>query len=266
MKHAVFLAPFDECADPAFLAELASDAEHAGWDGLFLWDHVVYRAPVREVADPWIAMAAQAVATERIRLGPMVTPLARRRPQVLARQTASLDNLSKGRLVFGVGLGLDQSGRELSSFGEELDDRTRAEMLDESLEVITELWSGERVHHRGAHYRAEDVAFLPPPLQQPRVPIWVAARWPYRRPLRRAARWDGLFVIDTDGPQDLARALQVVREERGTLDGFDVACEGGMHDDPGPWQQAGATWWLVEPPSTARAAVTTAVRAGPPGS
>ena len=264
MKHAIFLAPFDESADPSFLADMAAEAEAAGWDGFFLWDHVVYRAPVREVADPWIVMAAQAAATERILLGPMVTPLARRRPQILARQTATLDHLSRGRLVFGVGLGLDRSGRELSSFGEELDDRTRAEMLDEALEVITALWTGERVRHTGSHYRAEDVAFLPPPVQQPRVPIWVGARWPYRRPLRRAARWDGLFIIDAEGPQDLAQALRVVRDERGTLDGFAVACEGSPTDDPRPWREAGATWWLVDLLTNTKDAVRRVVGEGPP--
>jgi alkanesulfonate monooxygenase SsuD/methylene tetrahydromethanopterin reductase-like flavin-dependent oxidoreductase (luciferase family) len=209
-------------------------------------------------------MTAQAVRTERILLGPMVTPLARRRPQIVARQTTTLDHLSGGRLVLGVGLGLDRSGNELSSFGEELDDRTRAEMLDEALEVVSALWTGERVHHAGAHYRAEDVAFRPPPVQQPRIPVWVGARWPYQRPLRRAARWDGLFVIDTEGPQDLSQALRVVRDERGSLDDYAVACVGSPTDDPRPWREAGATWWLVDPFTTTRDAVRRVVTAGPP--
>ncbi len=263
-RHAIFLAPFDESADAAFLAEAAADAEAAGWDGFFLWDHVQYRPPVEAVADPWVAMTAMAMRTERVKLGALVTPLARRRPQVLARQVTTLDRLSGGRMVFGVGLGLDKSGRELSAFGEEMDDRVRAEMLDESLDVITKLWTGERVQHRGEHYVVDDARFLPVPVQQPRVPVWVAARWPNRRPIRRAGRWDGLFAIDLGGPQDLVEALAEIRQERGSLDGFEVACVGGPDDDPRPWIDAGATWWLVDPFSTTHQAVRDTVAAGPP--
>lgn len=135
-RHGIFLPIFDELADPRLLGELGAAAEARGWDGMFLWDHVTYRAPVRAVTDPWIALACVAMQTSTIALGPMVTPLARRRPQVLARQVAALDRLSGGRFVLGVGLGLDASGRELSSFGEELDDRRRAEMLDEALALV----------------------------------------------------------------------------------------------------------------------------------
>jgi alkanesulfonate monooxygenase SsuD/methylene tetrahydromethanopterin reductase-like flavin-dependent oxidoreductase (luciferase family) len=250
MRTGIFLPPFDGAADPRFLTALAADAEANGWDGFFLWDHVMYRPPVEEVADPWIAMAAIAMATERVRFGALVTPLARRRPQIVARQAATLDHLSGGRLVLGVGLGLDRSGRELSAFGEEGDDRTRAAMLDEALEVITDLWSGEPVRHQGEHYLVDDATFLPPPVQRPRIPVWVGARWPYRRPLRRAARWDGLFAIDFGGPQDLAEALHEIRAARGDLEGFDVVCTGAAGDDPRPWADAGATWWLVDPFST----------------
>lgn len=264
MRTGIFLPPFDGAADPRFLASLAADAEAHGWDGVFLWDHVMYRPPVGEVADPWIAMAAMAMATERLRLGALVTPLARRRPQIVARQATTLDHLSDGRLVLGVGLGLDSSGRELSAFGEELDDRTRAAMLDEALELITELWRGETVHHEGAHYRAENVTFVPTPMQQPRIPVWVAARWPHRRPLQRAARWDGLFAIDFGGPQDLAEALDEIRAVRGDLRGFDVVCTGPLDADATTWAAAGATWWLVDPFSTDRDVLRSIVAAGPP--
>ena len=264
MRHAVFLPPFDGLADPRLVASLAADAEEAGWDGFFVWDHVLYRSPVEAVADPWVVLAAAAMTTERLLLGPMVTPVARRRPHVLARQTVSLDQLSEGRLVLGVGLGLDRSGRELSAFGEELDDRVRAAMLDEGLVLIDELWGGETVDHAGAHYRAEGVRFLPRPVQRPRIPVWVAGRWPHRRPLRRAARWDGMFLIDLGGPQDLAEAVAELRAERGDLDGFEVVCDGAAGADPRPWAGAGATWWLAEPPSTDPATVRAVIAAGPP--
>jgi alkanesulfonate monooxygenase SsuD/methylene tetrahydromethanopterin reductase-like flavin-dependent oxidoreductase (luciferase family) len=139
VRYGIFLPPFDELADARVLAELAVRAEDGGWDGFFLWDHVLYRPPVSGLADPWIAPAAIATVTERLLLGPLVTPLARRRPWIVARQAATLDRLSKGRFVLGVGLGLDHGGGELSRFGEELDDHRRAEMLDEALELTGQL-------------------------------------------------------------------------------------------------------------------------------
>ena len=153
------------------MAEAAAVAEGAGWDGVFVWDHIMYREPVTAAGDPWIGLAAMAAATTRVMLGPMVTPLARRRPQMVARQGAALDQLSSGRFILGAGLGLDRSGRELSAFGEELDDRKRAEMLDESLGIISGLWSGEPYTHEGPHYTVADVTFRPRPQQRPRPAI-----------------------------------------------------------------------------------------------
>jgi Luciferase-like monooxygenase len=140
------IAPENELANPALVADLAAAAEEAGWHGVFVWDHVRWREPVVEVADPWITLTAIATASERVRIGPMVTPLARRRPVKVARETATLDRLSGGRLTLGVGLGNDHAGRELSITGEEIDGRRRARMLDESLQILTAAWSGEPVH------------------------------------------------------------------------------------------------------------------------
>ena len=187
MQQGLFIPQFGELADPRLLADFGRRAEQAGWDGLFVWDHIQYRAPAAVVLDPWVTLAAIGAATDRLRLGAMVTPLARRRPWVVARQVAALDLLTQGRMVLGVGLGLDDSGKELSTFGEELDARTRAEMLDESLEIIHGLLSGQTVQHRGRHYVVDGATFLPTPVQKP-LPTWVAARWPNRAPLRRAAR------------------------------------------------------------------------------
>src|SRR4051812_7633766 len=156
-RRGIFIAPFEELADAAVLARLAERAEGAGWDGFFVWDHVDYRAPVQAIADPWVAMAAIACATERILLGPLITPPARRRIHKLARETVTLDRLSGGRLVFGAGLGSDNSG-EFSKFGEEADGRARAALLDEGLERLAAYWGGE---------------FEPRPLQQPRIPVWL---------------------------------------------------------------------------------------------
>ena len=163
MRSGLFLPLFDALADPAVVARLSAEADEAGWDGVFVWDNLRFVEPVVDVADPWITLAAMASATERVRLGPLVTPLARRRPVKVARETATLDRLSGGRLTLGVGLGSDSFASEYSITGEELDDRRRARMLDESLEILAAAWSGEPVHHRGEHYTVDCMRFLPPP-------------------------------------------------------------------------------------------------------
>jgi alkanesulfonate monooxygenase SsuD/methylene tetrahydromethanopterin reductase-like flavin-dependent oxidoreductase (luciferase family) len=230
MRRGIFLAPFGELAEPRLLVDLAVRAEAAGFDGFFLWDHVAYRAPVRALADPWVALSAIAVATERVRIGPLVTPPARRRIQKLARETVTLDRLSGGRLVFGAGLGSDNSG-EFSDFGEVVDARERAVALDDGLERLLRYWGGE---------------FEPRPVQEPRPPVWLAARWPNRRPLRRAARFDGVFPIDLPGPAELAEIVAFVEAERGGAETpFDVVVDNPAGADPQPWVDAGATWCLT---------------------
>jgi alkanesulfonate monooxygenase SsuD/methylene tetrahydromethanopterin reductase-like flavin-dependent oxidoreductase (luciferase family) len=229
-KRAVYVAPFDELSDPRLLADLAASAEAEGWDGFFLWDHVNYRPPVRAVADPWVALSACATVTERIRLGPMVTPLSRRRVQKLARETATLDRLSDGRLVLGVGLGSDRNG-ELEPFGEVVDPRERARLLDDGLERLVSLWGGE---------------FRPAPVQQPRIPVWVAGRWPNRAPVRRAARWDGFFPIELPEPAALARIASEAGGLRTPDQGpFDLVVEIAPGAAASPWEEAGATWVLT---------------------
>jgi alkanesulfonate monooxygenase SsuD/methylene tetrahydromethanopterin reductase-like flavin-dependent oxidoreductase (luciferase family) len=247
IRSGLWLPLFDELADPVVVAGLAAEAEEAGWHGVFVWDHLRWRAPVRQVADPWVTLAAIAAATERVRLGPMVTPLARRRPAKVARETATLDRLSGGRLVLGVGLGSDRFGDELSKTGEELDDRRRAAMLDESLGILRTAWSGETVHHHGEHYAIDGIQFLPRPVQQPGVPVWVAAMAGSVRPLRRAARHDGLFPVNLDHPDQLAEMVAAVAELRGdTTAPYDVAVGLPLGTDPLPYAEAGATWWMPD--------------------
>jgi alkanesulfonate monooxygenase SsuD/methylene tetrahydromethanopterin reductase-like flavin-dependent oxidoreductase (luciferase family) len=250
VRSGLFLPLFDELADPATVARLAAEAEEAGWHGVFVWDHVRWREPVVEVADPWITLAAVATATERIRLGPMVTPLARRRPVKVARETATLDRLSGGRLTLGVGLGSDRFGSEYSITGEELDERRRARMLDESLEILAAAWSGEPVHHRGEHYTVDGMRFLPRPVQRPGVPVWVAGFHSKPRPLRRAARYEGFMPVNLEHPDQLAgivAELTALRREAGKADAepYDVVATLPPGGDPAPYEAAGATWWLV---------------------
>src|SRR5829696_1737645 len=252
MRLGLYIPLFDELADPALVARLCAEAEEAGWDGVFVWDHVRWREPVVDVADTQITLAAIASATERIRLGPLVTPLARRRPAKVARETATLDRLSDGRLTLGVGLGSDRFGSEYSITGEELDDRWRARMLDEALEILQAAWSGELVQHRGEHYTVDGMRFLPRPVQRPRVPVWVAGFPGKSRPMRRAAHYDGFFPVnleDADQLAEIVARMGALRAEAGRAPGepyeMVVALEPGV--DPAPYREAGATWWLVAP-------------------
>jgi alkanesulfonate monooxygenase SsuD/methylene tetrahydromethanopterin reductase-like flavin-dependent oxidoreductase (luciferase family) len=247
MRSALWLPIFDGLADPVLVARLAAEAEVAGWDGLFVWDHIRWREPVRAVADPWVTLAAVASATERLRLGPMVTPLARRRPAKVARETATLDRLSGGRLTLGVGLGGDSFGREFSATGEETDDRRRGAMLDEALEILVAAWSGEPVQHRGERYVVDGVRFLPRPVQRPGVPVWAAGFPGNLRPLRRAARYDGFFPVNLEHPDQVAEVVARIAALRGdTTTPYDVAVALPPGADVAPYAAAGATWWLTE--------------------
>lgn len=248
MKHGLFLPPFGDLAEPARMVELAVAAEEAGWDGLFLWDHITYRDPATHLADPWVVLAAVAQATERLRLGTMITPPPRRRPQVLARQTTTLDRLSQGRLTLGVGIGGDAYG-EFSDFGDEADARTRGAMLDEELGLLRALWSGEEVTHHGDHHTVDGQTFLPTPVQPGGPPIWAAARFGNRKPLERAARLDGVFPIDLGSPDDLREVLDELDELRGRerqrAADFDVCVNMLAGTDPAAWAAAGATWGVT---------------------
>jgi alkanesulfonate monooxygenase SsuD/methylene tetrahydromethanopterin reductase-like flavin-dependent oxidoreductase (luciferase family) len=174
--------------------------------------------------------------TERIRFGPMVTPLPRRRPWKLAREAASLDHLSGGRLILGVGIGTPPE--ELARFGEEVDPRIRAEMLDEGLEVLNGLWSVEPFSFNGRHYRAEEATLLPRPVQQPRIPIWVGGTWPRKPSFRRAARWDGVFPGGLNGNL----TLDEIREMVGGDAPFDNPAR--ARDILADYAAAGVTWWI----------------------
>jgi alkanesulfonate monooxygenase SsuD/methylene tetrahydromethanopterin reductase-like flavin-dependent oxidoreductase (luciferase family) len=246
LRSALWLPLFGDLADPKVVARLAAQAEDVGWHGVFVWDHLCWRPPVRPVADPWITLAAIAAATERLRLGPMVTPLARRRPAKVARETVTLDWLSGGRLTFGAGLGSDRFGGELSATGEQLDDRRRGQMLDEALEILTAASSGQSVCHHGEHYIVDSVQFLPRPVRQ-QVPIWVAGFPGNLRPLRRAARYDGFFPANLEHPGQLADISATITSLRqDTAAPYDIAIALPPGTDPAPYAAAGATWWLAE--------------------
>jgi alkanesulfonate monooxygenase SsuD/methylene tetrahydromethanopterin reductase-like flavin-dependent oxidoreductase (luciferase family) len=210
------MPPFGELADPRRVASLAAAAEQAGWDGFFVWDHML-AVPGMAVADAWTTLAAIATATTAIRLGALVTPLSRRRPWTLARQIATLDHLSGGRLVAGIGLG-DDGWHEFSAFGEVVSPRGRAELLDESLDVLQAFLSGNEVSYHGKHLVIDSPALLPRPVQEP-VPVWAACRWPHRKPLARAARLQGCFpIFGGTGPLSFGPAeIEAIRAQLASL-------------------------------------------------
>jgi alkanesulfonate monooxygenase SsuD/methylene tetrahydromethanopterin reductase-like flavin-dependent oxidoreductase (luciferase family) len=281
MRYAVGIPNVGEYGDPGLLVRLGVEAERAGWDGALVWDHVAYRERGWPVADPVVAVTAIAMATERVRLGVIANAVPRRRPWKLARETATLDVLCGGRLIVGAGLG-SQAVEEYEAFGEDGDARVRAEKLDEGLEILAGLWSGEPFAHAGRHYTVAEQRFLPKPVQVPRIPVWVAGRWPSRPPFRRAARWDGVIPTHAEvghaatmTPEQLGEVVRYTLEHRPPgLGPFEVVVEGHSGgrdraadaDRVSALQAAGMTWWVEKlgwfhgPPSEAMARV----RAGPP--
>jgi alkanesulfonate monooxygenase SsuD/methylene tetrahydromethanopterin reductase-like flavin-dependent oxidoreductase (luciferase family) len=252
MRYGIVTANLGEYADPRVAVRLARAAEAAGWEAFFVWDHLGFVRGVPS-GDPWIILSAVAASTTRLKLGLAITPLARRRPQVVANAMTSLDLLSGGRAIFGAGLG--GAPEEFTAFGEPGDGKERAAMLDEGLQVVDGLWSGETVTHRGRHYAVHGVSLAPRPLQRPRIPIWIGGEGPPA--LRRAARWDGWLAPATshDGtptmaksPGRIAEMVAEIRRHRTTPAPFDVAIDGYSEaGDPGlprAYAAAGATWWL----------------------
>ncbi len=257
MRYGLTVPHFGPFADARVLAGLASGAEAAGWDGFFIWDHVAMAWP-DDVVDTTVALTAIALATERVRFGALVTPLPRRRVTKVARETATLDRLSGGRLVFGAGLGIYRE--EFDALGDEPEMRRRASMLDEGLDVLSRLWAGGAVSHAGEHYAVETTGFTPVPVQQPRIPVWVAASWPGRKPFERAARWDGVCAIRRGfelgkalTPDDVREIVALCRSQRAAEGPFEVVVSGvtAAGGDRGlakvtTYAEAGATWWLED--------------------
>ena len=261
MRFGVHVPNFGAFADPAAIGELAAASEEAGWEGFFVWDHVARPEGEFPMCDPWIALAIAAGATERVRLGPLITPLARRRPWNVAREVATLDHYSGGRMVLGVGLGVSR-GPEFHDFSEESDPRTRGDLLDEGLSIVRAAWTGEPVTHHGAHHRLDAVRFLPVPVQA-RVPLWGATERVRGRPVRRAATLDGVFPFGLQPDQAGELMAEIARLRDGDLDGYELVAA-GVGDWEG-WRNAGASWWLrVLPWSESLAAIRAIVDAGPP--
>jgi alkanesulfonate monooxygenase SsuD/methylene tetrahydromethanopterin reductase-like flavin-dependent oxidoreductase (luciferase family) len=277
MRFAMYVPNFGTFGSVHTLVALARAAEAAGWDGFFLWDHLLPDADSAHgpVADPWIALTAIAGATSRLRIGTLITPFPRRRPWKLARETVTLDHYSAGRLIVGAGIGGDW-WREYSAVGELRDERTRGAMLDEGLDVMTGLWTGTPITYKGTYYTTENAHFLPTPYQTPRIPIWIAGVWPGTRPFRRAARWDGIIPTGrngTPGPDDIRQMRAYIDKYRTATTPFDIAFQGRAHDIVveerskyvADYAGAGVTWWLEQVwPDVALTEVRTIIDQGPP--
>ena len=257
--------------DPLAQMELAARAEAAGWDGVFTYDAIDIGG--MDMYDPWTLLGGMALATSRVSLGAMVFALTRRRPWKVAREAMTIDHLSRGRLVVPVGLGaLDDQG--FANVGEMTDVRARAGILDETLAILDGLWSGEPFAHEGEHYRFGAMSFVPRPVQRPRIPIWVAVRWPSERSMARALRWDGAILQTTDVDEVRAAVAHAHerRTEAGRAEPFDIIVQGSTPPDAAasralirPYAEAGATWWIEADWERATpASLLARIAAGPP--
>ncbi|MHA1219089.1 MAG: LLM class flavin-dependent oxidoreductase [Candidatus Heimdallarchaeaceae archaeon] len=258
------------------LVEMAILAEESGWDGFFIWDIILSsRDPVLPVIDPWITLTAVAAKTEKLIIGTTVTPLPRRRPWRVARETVSLDHFSNGRLILGVGLGYDPEV-EFGAFGEETNSRIRAKKLDESLEILQKLWSGKPFSYKGEHYEIKDVSFKPEPLQTPRIPIWGAGSWPNKKPFMRAANLDGVipFNNETMYPEvnEMKEIIEFISEYRDVKTNFDIVAYGktsGIDIEKSKeiireFANIGITWWTEDINLKTKEEVLKRIQAGPP--
>ena len=264
--------------DARTAAEFASQAEKSGWDGFFVWE------PVWGI-DAWVCLTAAAMQTERIKLGTLLSPISRMRPWKLASETATLDNLSNGRVILSIGLGAIDTG--FTDFGEITDRKTRADLLDEGLEILTNLWAGDQFSHAGKHYQVEitENTFSPPPppVQKPRIPIWVVGAWPSIKSMSRALRYDGLLpnVMEENGnvrmspptPNEIIKMREFIEARRDQATPFDIIVEGQTPGDDRqgaleiiePYAQAGATWWIEAHWSTPeQEQVLARIKQGPP--
>jgi alkanesulfonate monooxygenase SsuD/methylene tetrahydromethanopterin reductase-like flavin-dependent oxidoreductase (luciferase family) len=263
MRYGLSLPNGGACHDAKRLAEFAHLAEETGWDGAFLEDYIVWQGHMdTPTYDPWVGLAAMALSTKRIRLGTMVTALPRRRPWKLARETVTLDHLSDGRLILGVGLGDTSIDISLTHFGEVTNAKERAKMTDEALDVLVGLWSGRPFSFDGEHYHVKNVTLLPRPVQTPRIPIWIGGVFPRDGPVRRAARWDGACLYKVTNadmtPADVRALKAFVQSERVSTGPYDIALGGRHRSDD--WEaereliralgEAGATWWIEYMPPT----------------
>ena len=278
MRYGFILPGGDVSTTP----EMAAEAEAAGWDGVFIPDSISIDAPnypPTPTYDPWILLALMATRTKRVVLGPMLAAISRRRPWKLARETVTLDILSRGRMVLPVGLGAAADDAGFYKVGEEMTAKGRAQLMDECLDILHSAWSGERFSHDGEHYSVQDMQLLPPSVQRPRIPVWVVGAWPRQKSMQRVLHWDGIIPQKTDGsnnpmtPDDIRAIKAYVETNRTLTTPFDITWEGETPGDDiekaaslvQPWIDAGITWWMeARWNSSGLDEVRERIRQGPP--
>src|SRR5262245_8843597 len=222
--------------EPAAQCEMAQAAEAARWDGVFVPDGIAiqgFSGTPMALFDPWVMLAAIAAKTQRIRIGPLIAAVPRRRPWKLARETGTVDHLSGGRLILAAGLGAAPDDGGFSKVGEPVDLRTRAELMDECLAIVDGLWTGKPFSFAGKHYRVETMTMVPPPVQKPRIPIWVVGVWPKPKSMNRVLQWDGIIVQKYKtqpghkaDPEDMRAIREFAQKNRKTSDPFDIVTGG----------------------------------------
>jgi len=276
MKYGFVIDAFDV----ATIGDLTEVAEEAGWDGLFISDAIAVGSkdfPDFPYFDPWVALAVMATRSTRIRIGTMITPLPRRRPWKLARETLSIDHLSKGRLILGVGLGAAEDDGGFFKVGEPMDIRVRAQKLDEALSILTGLWTGKPVTFSGKHYRVEEMSMQPAVVQSPRIPIWVPGVWQKPKSMERALKWDGIIPQKYKSMSRMTAAeiktlKAYVDKHRTQSSHFDIIAGGETSGTNrkqavkkvAPYIRAGATWWLESKWTFSADEVRARIKQGPP--
>jgi alkanesulfonate monooxygenase SsuD/methylene tetrahydromethanopterin reductase-like flavin-dependent oxidoreductase (luciferase family) len=253
MKFGIYAPNFGNTfGNPKLITKLAIESEKSGWHGFFLWDHIVNTEGFPDTVDPFIALTSVAENTEKIHIGTTVTPLPRRRPWKLARETVTLDILSEGRLILGIGLG---GPSEFSIMNEETNLRIMAEMADEQLEILNGLWSGEDFSYTGKYYKIDKVKFLPRPVQRPKIKMWGAGTWPKKGPFKRAAKLDGVIPLSVDyrnplTPDDYRNMIEYMKKHglRYPFDIVEISFDATRSNDKKrsiqDFQDAGVNWWL----------------------
>jgi hypothetical protein len=266
--------------DVRTIGDLTEEAEEAGWDGLFISDAMAIETkdfPAFDFFDPWVGLAVMATHSERIRIGTMITPMPRRRPWKLARETLSIDHLSNGRLILGVGLGAAEDDGGFFKVGEPMDIKVRAQKLDEGLAILTGLWTGKRFSFSGEHYQVQEMTMLPPPVQSPRIPIWVPGVWQKPKSMERALRWDGIIPQKYKSmtgmtASEIRELKRFVDEHRQQTSPFDIIAGGqtsGSNRKQAlkkvqPFIKAGATWWLESMMTFSSDDLRARIKQGPP--
>ena len=267
--------------EPRTVGDLAHEAEEAGWDGVFIADALAIGfkgQPDMPWFDTQVALAVIAMRTQRISIGTLIVAVTRRRPWKLAREIMTLDHLSGGRLILGVGLGAAEHDQGFYKVGEEMDLKRRAEIMDETLAILIGLWSGKPFTFKGTHYKFDKMTMIPRPVQKPRIPIWVPGVWPKEKSMQRALRWDGIIPqkykgspADTAKPEDTREIAAYVAKNRRAKSTFDIIAGGSTPakspkkaaEKVRPFAEAGATWW-IESVWSGEAKLRARIKAGPP--